>query len=82
VTNKLSATSYLRKAERGLDEARLLLREAATEGACSRLFRDAQRGACRADRCWIRNAGRNHQDASYPDRRVREACGASDLATS
>ena len=35
---KLSATSYLRKAERALDEARLLLREQATEGACSRAY--------------------------------------------
>jgi uncharacterized protein (UPF0332 family) len=38
VTNKLSATSCLRKAERALDEARLLLRETATQGACSRAY--------------------------------------------
>jgi uncharacterized protein (UPF0332 family) len=38
MTDKLSATSYLRKAERALDEARLLLREAAPEGACSRAY--------------------------------------------
>ena len=35
---KLSATGYMRKAARALDEARLLLREQATEGTCSRAY--------------------------------------------
>ena len=38
MTGPVSAASYLRKAERALDEAQLLLREAATEGACNRAF--------------------------------------------
>lgn len=33
-----AAAGYLRKAERALDEARLLLAEARTEGACSRAY--------------------------------------------
>jgi uncharacterized protein (UPF0332 family) len=35
---QLDAASYMRKAERALREARLLLRERATEGACSRAY--------------------------------------------
>jgi uncharacterized protein (UPF0332 family) len=35
---KLSAVSYIEKAERALGEARLLLHEEATEGACSRAY--------------------------------------------
>ena len=35
---QLDAASYMRKAERTLGEARLLLREQATEGACSRAY--------------------------------------------
>lgn len=31
-------TGYMRKAERALDEARLLLRESKTEGACNRAY--------------------------------------------
>lgn len=38
MTGPVSAASYLRKAERALDEARLLLREEATEGACNRAY--------------------------------------------
>jgi len=35
---RLDAASYMRKAERALNEARLLLREQTTEGACSRAY--------------------------------------------
>ena len=38
MTGPLAAVSYLQKAERALDEARVLLREAKTEGACSRAY--------------------------------------------
>ena len=38
MTGPVSAASYLRKAERALDEAQLLLLEAATEGACNRAY--------------------------------------------
>jgi len=34
----LSVAGYMRKAERALDEARLLLRDKKTEGACSRAY--------------------------------------------
>lgn len=34
----LSTAGYMRKAERALDEARLLLREKKAEGACSRAY--------------------------------------------
>lgn len=43
-----TAASYMRKAARALDEARVLLREAKTEGACSRAYyamRDAAHAA-------------------------------------
>ena len=38
MTGPVTAGSYLRKAERALEEARLLLREEATEGACNRAY--------------------------------------------
>jgi uncharacterized protein (UPF0332 family) len=34
----ISVAGYMRKAERALDEARLLLRDKKTEGACSRAY--------------------------------------------
>jgi uncharacterized protein (UPF0332 family) len=37
-THAAAVASYMRKAERALDEARLLLREGKTEGACSRAY--------------------------------------------
>ena len=44
----LAAAGYMRKAERALEEARLLLRDKKTEGACSRAYysmRDAAHAA-------------------------------------
>ena len=38
MTGPVTAGSYLRKAERALKEARVLLREEATEGACNRAY--------------------------------------------
>ena len=38
MTSRVTAASYMQKAERALDEARVLLREAKTEGACSRAY--------------------------------------------
>src|SRR5271155_3328105 len=38
MSSPVTAASYMRKAERALDEARVLLREAKTEGACSRAY--------------------------------------------
>ncbi len=38
MTSHVTAASYMQKAERALDEARVLLREAKTEGACSRAY--------------------------------------------
>ena len=38
MTSPVTAVSYMQKAERALDEARVLLREAKTEGACSRAY--------------------------------------------
>ena len=35
---QLDAAAYMRKAERALDEARLLVRERKTEGACNRAY--------------------------------------------
>ena len=37
-THAAAVAGYMRKAERALDEARLLLRESKTEGACSRAY--------------------------------------------
>ena len=37
-SSALTVAGYMRKAERALDEARLLLRDEKTEGACSRAY--------------------------------------------
>ena len=38
MSKSVTAASYIRKAERALKEAQLLLREGATEGACNRAY--------------------------------------------
>jgi uncharacterized protein (UPF0332 family) len=38
MSNPVTVAGYMQKAERALDEARLLLREKKTEGACSRAY--------------------------------------------
>jgi uncharacterized protein (UPF0332 family) len=43
----LTIAGYMRKAERALDEARLLLREQKTEGACSRAYYNVARRSTR-----------------------------------
>lgn len=51
MTTPATAASYMQKAERALDEARLLLRGKATEGACNRAYYamfDAAHAALRA----------------------------------